>query len=93
MATKGGYQILDFKGISFSDDIGISIPNIYDTIKGTKSAILLSGIVYEGDELHDVFSFPEIDGHQFVFRINVHTGNYTIIVKDTDVVTITFVGV
>lgn len=51
---RGGYQIIDLKGV----DINTSpkIENLKDLFEGTKKTIMLTGIVINGVEYHNTFA-------------------------------------
>lgn len=47
----GGYQIIDLSGHNFSDGVTSYAEGVYDTLEGTRKAILVSGLEYEGDTI------------------------------------------
>ena len=53
--NKGGYQILDLKNTNFALGTGTVVAGAFETIKGTKKPILVSGIVIAGTEYHDTY--------------------------------------
>ena len=53
--NKGGYQILDLKNKSFALGTGAVVAGAFETIRGTKKPILVSGIVIAGTEYHDTY--------------------------------------
>ena len=53
--NKGGYQIVDLGGKSFTLGTGIVVDGTYDKIKGTRKPIYVSGIVIAGTEYHDTY--------------------------------------
>lgn len=92
---KGGYQIIDLQNKNHELGVGMLHEGIYDKIEGTRKAILLSGITFEGSELHDCFVVPSVNGSSFVCPITAVTGSNTVrtilvTITDTDVVTVTF---
>lgn len=91
---KGGYKIIDLENKNHEVGVGMVHEGIYDAIEGTNKVILLSGLVFEGTELHDVFVFPSVSGTAFVFPMTVVSSDAThtvlVTVEDTDVVTVTF---
>lgn len=93
---KGGYQIIDLEDKNHELGVGMVHEGIYDKIEGTRKAILLSGLKFEGSELHDVFAFPTVSGSSFIFPITAVSGDSTrtmlVTVEDTDVVTVTIIA-
>lgn len=54
MARKGGYQLVNFKGLQLSSSETI-IPGIYETIKGNyNKELLASGLNFTGTVLPDI---------------------------------------
>ena len=53
--NKGGYQILDLKNTNFTLGTGAVVAGAFETIRGTKKPILVSGIVIAGKEYHDTY--------------------------------------
>ena len=53
--NKGGYQILDLKNKSFALGTGAAVPGAFETIRGTKKPILVSGIVIAGKRYNDTY--------------------------------------
>lgn len=53
--TKGGYQIIDLQNKKLTKDVGMVFDGIYEKIKGTRKAILLSGLNVDGVEYRDIF--------------------------------------
>ena len=53
--NKGGYQILDLKNTNFALGTGAVVAGAFETIRGTKKPILVSGIVIAGTEYHDTY--------------------------------------
>ena len=53
--NKGGYQILDLKNTSFALGTGAVVAGAFETIRGTKKPILVSGIVIAGKRYHDAY--------------------------------------
>ena len=89
---KGGYQIIDLRDHAHTAGIGEIHEGIYDKIEGTRKAILLSGLILDGVEYHDIFIFPTVNGSNYVAVVGENpTLNTKIImnIEDTDVVTFT----
>lgn len=82
---KGGYQIINFNDKNHELNVGIIHEGIYEKIEGTRKAILISGLVIDNVEYHDVFVFPRVVGSNFMFKID----EFNVTIEDTDVVTIT----
>lgn len=53
--NKGGYQIVDFGGKSFTLGTSRMVKGAYDKIKGTRKPIYVSGIVIADVEYHDTY--------------------------------------
>lgn len=51
---KGGYQILDLKGLKIVTN-GVTVKGAYKTIESTNKPILVTGINKNGTELKDRF--------------------------------------
>lgn len=64
---KGGYQIINFKGIKIDDETGANIPGIYDAIEGNSGKMLIcTGINNDGTFLPEqcvVFTVSETIFH------------------------------
>lgn len=82
--VKGGYQIIDLKGIPLTSGVGMQYEGLYDLIEGTRKVIMLSGISIDDVEYHDCFVEPVVDGTNF----NIVAYGKTIVIADTDVVTV-----
>ena len=82
--NKGGYQILDLKNTNFALGTGAVVAGAFETIRGTKKPILVSGIVIAGTEYHDTY----VD---FIVVSNAFEGTIygkKITIASTDTVTI-----
>lgn len=64
--TKGGYQILDLSGHSFTTGATAYVKNAYDKIEGTRKVILISGLEVDGAEYRDAFVDFTVDSGNFV---------------------------
>ena len=53
--NKGGYQILDLKNTNFTLGTGTKVSGAFETIRGTKKPILVSGIVIGGTAYNDTY--------------------------------------
>ena len=86
--NKGGYQILDLKNKSFALGTGAVVPGAFETIRGTKKPILVSGIVIAGTEYHDTYvDFTSVrEGIAVSFSGTIYGKNIKITM--TDIVTI-----
>lgn len=82
---RGGYQIIDLKNKDISTGVGMLFDGIYDTIEGTRKAVLVTGLQYEGVEYADTFVELHVEGSAYIG--NIYGKNINI--QDTDVVTIT----
>lgn len=81
---KGGYQILDLRDRNFVIGAGSTINGAYETIEGTRKAILVSGIVIAGVEYHDTFAEFTVVGSNYTAQLY----DKTITVTSADLVTI-----
>lgn len=82
---KGGYQIIDLKGIEI-EAAGTTIPGVYNLIEGSQVPILLTGINDETlGELKPRFVAFDVSGTDFVGYLNP---GYTITVDDDDLIVI-----
>ena len=84
MSKKGGYQIIDLRNKNFAGSVSFEFPGIYDSIEGTNKAILVSGLVVNGYLKHDEFASVVVAGSSYRLKVT----NYTVVVSDTDVVSI-----
>ena len=86
--NKGGYQILDLKNTSFALGTGEVIAGAFETIRGTKKPILVSGIVIAGKRYHDAYVDFTIGktGNIIAFEGTMH--GKKIKITNTDIVTI-----
>lgn len=79
MSKKGGYKIIDFKGLTLSTT-DVVIPGIYDAIESTTKPILASGIKISTTEYNDEFVGVTISSDDFV--IDFHGYDIVITVDD-----------
>lgn len=85
----GGYKIIDLGYTNFSKTGSVTIPGIFNEIKGAKKAILIEHFSIGGTQFRPIF--PEIlssGNNNFVFDVYGHT--FT--VSNTDSVTVTSKG-
>lgn len=82
--NKGGYQIVDLGGKSFTLGTGIVIDGAYDKIRGTRKPIYVSGIVIAAVEYHD--TYVDFTVNQTNFEGTIY--GKKIVVKNDDTVTI-----
>lgn len=95
--VKGGYQILDLKNVELTSGEASSFPGSYETIEGTRKAILVSGLNIGGTEYHDMFvnfvglssTYYGIIEYQKTVGESPATGTITIAVSDSDEITAT----
>ncbi len=82
MARKGGYQIVDFKGLKLSTS-ETTIPGIYETIDGNYDKMLLaSGLNFTGTVLPDVPITATVSSN-----ITFTVYGYTVTITSADTVT------
>ena len=82
---RGGYQIIDLQNKPLTTGVGATFNGIYDKIKGTRKAILVTGVNIANTEYHDT----HVD---FIASGNTYTGiiyGKTITITNVDLVTIT----
>lgn len=84
----GGYQIIDLENRQFTLDVGQQFKGLYEKIEGTRKPILLSGINFAGQELHDTFILFTPMGSNFVGIIPNGDMYMVVTVSDLDVVTV-----
>lgn len=66
---KGGYQIIDLKGLNFVVGTAQTVDGIYDKIEGTKKPLYVSGIQIAGVEYHDTYVDFTVSTGNFVGTI------------------------
>lgn len=81
---KGGYQIIDFKGKSFTVGTGMVCDGVYELIESTTKTILVSGLVIANLDYHDAYVNFKVNASNFEGDLY----GYTIEVQNNDVVTI-----
>lgn len=64
--TKGGYQILDLSGHSFTTGVTGYVKGAYEKIEGTRKVILVSGLEVDGTEYRDAFVDFSVSTSNFV---------------------------
>lgn len=64
--TKGGYQILDLSGHSFTTGTSGYVKGAYEKIEGTRKVILVSGLEVDGVEYRDAFVDFSVISSNFV---------------------------
>lgn len=82
--STGGYQIIDLENYDFSPETAQTIVGVYAKIEGTRKPILLSNIVVDGKEFHDVFISPKLSGTTYSFEIY---DEYNVSITDNDEIT------
>lgn len=83
-----GIQVLDLKDIDLEPDAETAavIKGAYETIEGTRKAILVTGLVIDGVEQHSAFLVFTVDSGNYVAMIG---NSYILTITDDDEVTIT----
>lgn len=82
MSLKGGYKIIDLKGIDVTQS-AMMVEGVYESIESNYGKpLLISGIVIDGVEKDDVFVQATLNGSAYEFELY----GYTIQVQDTDAV-------
>lgn len=85
MSAKGGYQILDLKGLKIDDENGVTIPGAYERLEGNwGKPVLCCGFNYDDEEeIGAQFVAPRVVSTDYVFTI----GEYVVTITDEDLVT------
>lgn len=86
--TKGGYQILDLSGNSFTRETTVYVKGAYEKIEGTRKVILVSGLEVDGVEYRDAFVNFTNESGNFVGSIYDVTINVGSSVDGLDPITI-----
>ena len=83
--NKGGYQILDLKNTNFALGTGAVVSGAFETIRGTKKPILVSGIVIAGTAYNDTyveFTFMRVSSNTY-FAGKIYNKLIRIALNDT----------
>ena len=67
---NGGYVIIDFSGVNFTENTPVNIPGIYKMIDGGSKPIVISGLVFNEIKYRDRFVSPENVGVEYVIPIS-----------------------
>lgn len=71
MAIKGGYKLIDLKGIKLTVDDGVTVKDIYNSIENSyNKPLILTGINIGGIERNDVFIDFADDSGNYVANIS-----------------------
>lgn len=81
---KGGYQIIDLENKYLNLNVGMVYEGLYEQIENTTKPILISGLAIEDTSYSDLYSYPTVDGSDYVFVINE---NIKLRISDLNVVT------
>ena len=86
--NKGGYQILDLKNKSFALGTGAVVAGAFETIRGTKKPILVSGIVIAGARYNDAYvDFTKVkNGIAITLEGTIYGKKITIAMNDTVII-------
>lgn len=89
MSRNGGYKIIDFKNKELKDGVGMVFEGIYDAIEGTRKPLLISGLNLDGQEIHDFYGLPYLEGTNYIIVVqgSLDTFEYELTINDNDVVT------
>lgn len=91
MGRKGGYKIIDLKGLDFSEDMVIK--GIHESIEDNYGKpLLFSGIVIGGVEKDDVFANAVVNGDGYdviLYGQTLHISNVDVVSYKRDVIVIT----
>lgn len=86
--NKGGYQILDLKNTNFALGTGAVVAGAFETIRGTKKPILVSGIVIAGAKYNDTYVDFTIGKTGNIIAFEGTMYGKKISITNTDIVTI-----
>lgn len=86
--NKGGYQILDLKNTNFALGTGALVAGAFETIRGTKKPILVSGIVIAGAKYNDTYVDFTIGKTGNIIAFEGTMYGKKISITNTDIVTI-----
>ena len=81
---KGGYQIIDLENKYLTINVGMVYEGVYEQIENTTKPILISGLAIEDTAYSDLYSYPKVDGSDYVFIID---DNIKLRINDLNVVT------
>lgn len=83
---NGGYQIVDLGLVDLVNEANTSVSKgVYSKFESTKKPILLSGIILDGQEMHNVFIQPYVNNSNYEFTMY----NYDCVLTAEDVLTVT----
>lgn len=84
-ANRGGYQVVDLKNTDFTPETAVKISNVYNLVNSNSKAVLLSGIVINGETYNDLFiSLYKVD-----YKYTAKVYDYYIVIDDENNVTFT----
>jgi hypothetical protein len=81
--NNGGYKIIDFNSVDRNNGVSMVYEGIYNDIESTRKAILVSGLVIDGNEFRDEIVKITYNGTN-VYLIGE---NFVIEITDNDIVT------
>ena len=84
----GGYQIIDLGATNFTTSKSVTVPGLYNKIKGARKAILLEHFSIAGTDFRPCFPEIKASGTSFVFDVY----GYTFTVSNADAVTVVAKG-
>lgn len=84
-ANRGGYQVVDLKNTDFTPETPTKISNIYNLVNSNSKAVMLSGIVINGETYNDLFiSLYKVD-----YKYTAKVYDYYIVIDEENNVTFT----
>lgn len=86
--NKGGYQILDLKNTNFALGTGALVAGAFETIRGTKKPILVSGIKIAAKKYNDTYVDFTIGKTGNIIAFEGTMYGKKISITNTDIVTI-----
>lgn len=89
---NGGYKILDFKGVAFTDATEKTVAGTWDFLEESRKPTVISGLVIGSTEYPDLTANFTVDSSDYVAYIpTTATDGIFIEVADDDGVTVTLV--
>lgn len=86
MARKGGYQLVNFKGISLTAGTGATISGVFSAIQNANGKrIIISGLVIGGTQYNDVPVEVTVNSSNYIFNCY----GYDFVITSADLVTAT----
>lgn len=82
-----GYQQINFKNVAIDDELGATIPGIYEAVDGAVQATMVLGLNDDGTAIKPFYTVFTKDGSDYLVA-EIVGYNKTITITDADKVTI-----